>query len=72
MTDETAPKLSATETYRNWLSAEPTIKAAMKAAVSGYEIPSIDVRIENFVKQLGHEMREAAHEEAFAPPKPKD
>lgn len=59
---------SAVDTYKNWLSAKPSIRDAMLKSVTGYPIPSVETRVDNFLNQLAHEMKEAAHAQAFDPP----
>lgn len=62
------PVVSAVEVYKRWLAKEAANKSAICAIFADFSVPSIEVRVANFVGQLGHELKEAAHAEAFGPP----
>lgn len=58
--------LSKTEEYKSWRKDLPSIRSAFLLAISEYEIPSKEVRIDNFLGSLSHELEKDALEELAA------
>jgi hypothetical protein len=64
------PAPTAAEIYKNWISDQPKLKAMFLEALAAFPIPHAQTRVENFLGQTGHEMKEAAHAEVFGVPSP--
>jgi prophage antirepressor-like protein len=64
-TKDAAPKMTAAEAYRKWVADLPKIRETFLASLGGHSISSVEVRVDNFLGQLAHELKDAAMSETF-------
>lgn len=68
MDNEEKTKPSHAEIYRKWVAQLPAIREKFMGALADHPINMVNVRVDNFLGQLAHELKEAAVNETFHEP----
>ncbi len=63
---EMVENISAAEKYRTWKQQKSQIKIDILQAFNQFEIFALEVRVDNFIAQLGSDLEKAALEEMTA------
>lgn len=66
--DDAPTQLAASDAYRKWVADLPKIRETFLDSLGGHAITALPIRVDNFLGQLAHELKEAAMAEQFPTP----